>query len=76
MPAEAWTQADVDALKRAIADGRGARTISFDAQTVTFSSIPEMLNLLTVMQAAVTGAVAEAAGTNARTRYAGYSKGV
>lgn len=46
----AFTSDDIDALKRAIADGRGARTISFSDQSVTFNSISEMLQLLAVMQ--------------------------
>jgi len=67
----AWTQTDIDALERAIADGRGARTISFSDQSITFGSIPEMLQLLATMK----GAVATAAGTST-TRYAAFSKGV
>lgn len=67
----AWTQADVDALERAIAAGRGARTIQFTDQVVTFNSIDEMLKLLAIMRAAVAGA----AGTSQRTRYAATSKG-
>jgi hypothetical protein len=67
----AWTQVDVDALERAIADGRGARSIQFADQAVTFSSIDEMLALLAIMRAAVAGA----AGTSQRTRYASTSKG-
>jgi hypothetical protein len=46
----AWTQADIDALKRAIADGRGARSITFGDQTITFNAPSEMLELLSVMQ--------------------------
>lgn len=68
----AWTQSDADALERAIADGRGARTISFSDQTVTFNSLDEMLKLLAVMRAAV----AAAAGRGSRTRFAVVSKGV
>ncbi len=67
----AWTQADVDALHAAISDGKGARSITFGDQTVTFHSIPEMLQLLATMQAAVS----TAAGTQ-RTRYAATSKGL
>jgi len=68
----AWTQADVDALQAAIAAGKGARSIAFQDQVVTFNSIDEMLKLLAVMTAAVTGA----AGTSQRTRFAATSKGV
>ena len=67
----AWTQTDIDALERAIADGRGARTITFSDQSITFGSIPEMLQLLATMKSAV----ATAAGTSS-TRYAAFSKGV
>jgi hypothetical protein len=67
----AWTQTDVDALERAIADGRGARTITFADQSVTFNSLREMLELLAAMR----GAIATAAGTST-TRYAAFSKGV
>ena len=67
----AWTQADVDALERAIADGRGARSMSFSDQSVTFGSVDEMLRLLGTMKAAV----AAAAGTTT-TRYAATSKGL
>jgi hypothetical protein len=68
----AWTQADADALQAAIAAGKGARSIAFADQVVTFSSIDEMLKLLAVMTAAVTAA----AGTSQRTRFAATSKGV
>lgn len=64
----AWTQTDVDRLKQAIADGRGARSITFADQSVTFHSIDEMLKLLAVMQREVTG--------GSRTRYAATRKGV
>lgn len=68
----AWSQTDVDNLKQAIADGRGARSITFENQTIVFNSLTEMLNLLSVMQAEVNAA----AGTSQRTRYAATSKGV
>jgi hypothetical protein len=67
----AWTSADVDALERAIADGKGARTMQFGDQVVSFNSIDEMLKLLAIMR----GGVAAAAGTSQRTRYAATSKG-
>jgi hypothetical protein len=68
----AWTSADVDALKKAIADGRGARSIAFADQTITFHTVDEMLKLLSVMQQDV----AATAGTSQRTRYGAFSKGV
>jgi hypothetical protein len=70
--ATSWTQTDINTLERAIADGLGARSITFENQTVTFSSVAEMLQLLATMR----GAVAGAAGTTQRTRFATFSKGV
>jgi hypothetical protein len=69
-----FTQTDADNLRRAIADGRGARSMTFDNQTVVFNSIDDMLKLLAVMEAEVNGA----AGTNTRRSYrvATTSKGV
>ena len=50
----AWTQTDIDALKAAIADGRGVRSMTFiDGQSVTFNSIDDMLKLLAVMESQV-----------------------
>lgn len=46
----AWTQDDINALKAAIVAGRGARSITFADQSVTFHSIDEMLKLLAVME--------------------------
>jgi len=46
----AWTVTDVDALKAAISAGRGARSITFSDQSVSFHSVDEMLKLLAVMQ--------------------------
>ena len=66
-----WTQADIYLLERAIADGKGARTISFSDQSITFNSIAEMLALLAAMRQAVNGA----AGRGSY-RYAATSKGV
>lgn len=68
----AWTQADIEALERAIADGRGARQMTFNDQTVVFNSPKEMLELLEAMKATV----ATASTGASRTRYAGFSKGV
>ena len=68
----AWSQSDVDALKAAIADGRGARTITFGDQQVTFNSISEMLQLLATMQADVNAS----SGAQTRSRVAAFSKGV
>jgi len=67
----AWTIADVDMLKAAIAAGGIARSITFSDQSVTFHSVDDMLKLLAMMQADVT--VTEG---GSRTRYAATSKGV
>ena len=66
----AWTQADADALRAAIAAGRGARSITFADQTVTFNSIDEMLRLLAEMQQAVNASTGKS-----RSRVAATSKG-
>lgn len=63
----AWTQQDVDTLKAAILSRKGARSITFSDQSVTFDSVDDMLKLLSVMQLEASG------GT--RTRYAQTSKG-
>lgn len=65
----AWTQADVDKLKAAIASGAAVQSIAFADQTFTFRSLDEMLKLLSVMQAEVNG------GSKAY-RLASTSKGV
>ncbi len=44
-----FTTTDAENLRRAIADGRGARSMTFDNQTVVFNSLKEMLELLAVM---------------------------
>ncbi len=67
----AFTQTDIDLLKSAISAGRGARTISFGDQSVTFHSVAEMIELLRIMEADV----ATTAGTP-RTRYGVVDKGV
>lgn len=66
----AWTSTDVAALERAIADGRGARSMTFSDQSVTFNSIDDMLKLLAVMRQGV-----NAAAGRSSTRYAATSKG-
>jgi hypothetical protein len=67
----AWTQADIDTIKQAILDRKGARSIQFSDQLVTFDSIDDMLKLLAVMQQEVNAA----AGTSTRMRLAATSKG-
>lgn len=68
----AWTQADIDALKSAIASGRGVRSLTFGDQTVQFNSPSEMLDLLAVMQQDVQ----LSAGTRKNYRVAATSKGL
>ena len=68
----AFTAADITALERAIADGRGARSMTFFDQSVTFNSIAEMLELLAVMRQEVNGAT----GTRQGYRLASMRKGV
>lgn len=46
-----WTQADVDALKAAMA--QGARVVQYSDRTITFHSLTEMERLLGLMQAEV-----------------------
>jgi hypothetical protein len=67
----AFTQTDIDSLKTAIAAGRGARTITFGDQTITFHSVAEMRELLEIMQSDVSATAAVP-----RTRYAAFDKGV
>lgn len=62
-----WTDSDIDVLKQAILDRKGARTITFADQSVTFDSIDDMLKLLAVMSGEV---------SPSRTRLAATSKGL
>lgn len=66
-----FTQSDLDALKAAIAAGKGAKEITFSDQTVVFHSVEDMLKLLAAMQNDIA-----AASTTSSTRYAATSKGV
>ena len=68
----AFTQTDIELLERAIADGRGARSITFFDQSITFNSIAEMLELLAVMRQDV----AADTGTGRNYRLASFRKGV
>lgn len=67
-----FTTTDAENLRRAIADGRGARSMSFGDQTVVFNSLDEMIKLLAIME----GDVAKADGTRRSYRIATTSKGV
>jgi hypothetical protein len=53
----AFSQADLDKLDQALADGRGARQITFEDQSITFHSIDEMLKLRAVMVREVSSTV-------------------
>jgi len=68
----AWTQADVDKLKTAIANGSVVESMTFADQTFTFRSLKDMLALLGVMQAEVNAV----AGASTSYRLAATSKGV
>ena len=63
----AWTQSDIETLQQAILDRKGARTIQFSDQAVTFDSIDDMLKLLSIMGQQVNGS---------RTRLGATRKGV
>jgi hypothetical protein len=64
----AYTQADVDALKAAIAGGAVLQSMTFGDTTFTFRTLAEMLALLAFMQREVNG--------RSGTRLAATSKGV
>ena len=67
-----FTADDAAALRKAIADGRGARSMTFSDQSVTFNSIADMLELLARMDREV----AQVNGTRRNYRVASVSKGV
>lgn len=68
----AYTQADLDALDKAMAAGRGVSVISFtDGQTVQFKSMDEMLQL----RAFIARQIAQAAGTTSHYKLAVVKKG-
>ena len=53
----AFTQADLDKLDRAIAAGRGVRSIAFADQTITFHTVSDMLKLRSLMKRQVDSAL-------------------
>ena len=67
----AWTQADIDALKAAIAGGAVLQSMTFADQTFEFRSMDDMLKALALMQQEVNAA----AGTPRGYRLAATSKG-
>ena len=68
----AWTQADVDALKAAIAGGAVVESMTFADQSFTFRSMDDMLKLLALMLQEANAV----AGTPSGYRLAATSKGV
>ena len=66
--ATAWTQANIDQLRAAVASG--GRTVGFGSRSVTYNSTEEMLALLASMEQAVNGV------TTPRYRLAEFRKGV
>ena len=60
----AWTQADIDALKAAIATG--VRTVSYSDRQVTYQTTEAMLTALAAMESEVAGD----AGSGSRSTYA------
>ena len=66
----AWTQTDIDALKAAMADGKGARSIQLsDGTRVEFQTYQDQLSFLARMEREVNTATIQ------RHRYASTSKG-
>lgn len=65
----AWTQADIDTLKAAMA--KGVRSVTFGDQSLTFHSLDEQRTLLALMQREVNTAAGKPT-----TRYAVTSKGI
>lgn len=62
-----WTQADIDTIRTAIAQGAMLQSLTTaSGETYSFRSMDDMLKLLAVMEASVNGG---------RTRYAATSKG-
>jgi hypothetical protein len=67
----AYTSADIDLLKTAIAAGRGVKSLTFGDQTIAFHSLQDMRDQLAAMEIEVR----TAAGTRQSVRYAATSKG-
>lgn len=51
----AYTQAQLDALREAVA--RGVQTVEYDGQRVTYRSTDEMLRLIGVIERSLSGSV-------------------
>ena len=69
MAATVYTQADIDAAKRARADAKGARVIQMGAERVEFRDDKELDSFIAMMEREVN------ATTIQRHRYASTSKG-
>jgi len=67
-----WTQADLDRLRQAIADGGMVQSMTFGEQTFTFRSIDDALKLAGAMERAINASSASGQPT---TRYGATSKG-
>ncbi len=67
----AYTQADIDTLRQALLDRKGAIEMTFDGQTVRFESADAIRTQIATMEAALS----VTAGTT-RTRVAATRKGV
>jgi len=63
----AWTQADIDRLKAAIASGSVMQSMTIAGQQFTFRTAADMLKLLAAMEGAV--------NSGSRVRLASTSKG-
>jgi hypothetical protein len=61
------TQAQLDALIQSLADRKGAKSITFADQTISFESIQDVREFVAQQQAQIAGS---------RTRYAATRKGV
>jgi hypothetical protein len=72
MPSYTYTADDVARLTRAIADGQGARSMSFGDQTVVFNSLEDMEK----QRARMIAEINAANGTRPPFRVATTSKGV
>lgn len=72
----AWSQAEVDTLKAAVASG--ILTVSFDGpprRTITYQSLAEMRNLLAEMQGSVIATTGSSGGSGL-TRFVSTRKGL
>lgn len=57
----AWTQAEIDTLKAAIA--KGVKTVAYSDKTITYQNLEEMLQALNVMEGNVEAEASAATGS-------------